>query len=337
MPSSRQIHMHFYNPPRWFKNVSEVFKRCPRNCSMSAGKGQDYYDKDVVIFFSQTLGAYPEKKRRGQIWVLYGKEPPPLHHRHIRKWKGLFNWTMTYRRDSDIQCRYGHFESKFNSLLRSPNITFKYRSVVDSAKSLKPKGHASSTAWFVSRCHAQSRREDYVAILNKTQSVDVFGRCGTIKCSKEDNSQCLSLLSRNYRFYLSFENSLCRDYITEKSFNFYTKTLDTVPITRGFGGIHSLYLPPGSFIDTSNYDHIDELGHFLNYLSKNDTLYSRYFQWRKYYQANLNIIDPFCELCDRMHLPDVNTRYHRVYNNIHQWFFGSSNVTMCTNAEDLRK
>ncbi len=43
--------------------------------------------------------------------------------------------------------------------------------------------------------------------------VDLFGRGNKILPKSEDGFQWIS---ENYKFYLAFENSNCRDYITEK-------------------------------------------------------------------------------------------------------------------------
>ena len=41
--------------------------------------------------------------------------------------------------------------------------------------------------------------------------------CGPFQCPKSDNSSvCSDLLNNDYKFYLSFENSNCLDYMTEK-------------------------------------------------------------------------------------------------------------------------
>jgi hypothetical protein len=76
-------------------------------------------------------------------------------------------------------------------------------------------------AWIVSNCITSSRREDYVRKLKEHVSIDIFGGCtgfGAKRfCSYEDKkAECYNAFRSEYRFYLSFENSVCKDYVTEK-------------------------------------------------------------------------------------------------------------------------
>ena len=90
----------------------------------------------------------------------------------------FFNWTMTYCLDSDI--------------------------VV-----LQPYGRL--------RCiRTESRRELLVRNLSLFISVDIFGSCSDDnKWCGWNRTECDAILNY-YHFYLSLENSLCPDYVTEK-------------------------------------------------------------------------------------------------------------------------
>ena len=55
----------------------------------------------------------------------------------------------------------------------------KSQSELDAVISKKTKG----VAWIVSNCHSSGGREDYVTELKKYIPVDVYGRCGTLKCN----------------------------------------------------------------------------------------------------------------------------------------------------------
>lgn len=58
------------------------------------------------------------------------------------------------------------------------------------------------------------------------------------------------MLEQDYKFYLSFENSICVDYVTEKFYN--ALLFNTVPIVYG-GADYSRLAPNMSYIDIRNY------------------------------------------------------------------------------------
>jgi hypothetical protein len=98
-------------------------------------------------------------------------------------------------------------------------------------------------AWFVSNCGARyshlfsyeirqsldfeqriyffffrNGRLNYARELGKYINVDIYGACGSKRCARSSADKCFSLLDKEYKFYLAFENSNCKNYITEKFF-----------------------------------------------------------------------------------------------------------------------
>ena len=62
-----------------------------------------------------------------------------------------------------------------------------------------------------------------------------------MSCKRDDSTdsvECMKMLERDYKFYLSFENSLCLDYVTEKYFR--TMQYDIIPITLNLANHSSL-------------------------------------------------------------------------------------------------
>lgn len=70
----------------------------------------------------------------------------------------------------------------------------------------------------MSNCSARNNRLQFAHELSKYIQVDIYGACGNLKCSRTTSDKCFDILDRDYKFYLAFENSNCRDYITEKFF-----------------------------------------------------------------------------------------------------------------------
>ena len=86
----------------------------------------------------------------------------------------------------------------------------------------------------MSHCETFSRRELYVNELTKYINIDIYGSCGNYFNQKgarvlkdpcknyiDNKDECIHKLFNSYKFYLSFENSLCNEYITEKFWKIY--------------------------------------------------------------------------------------------------------------------
>ncbi|KAK8736377.1 hypothetical protein OTU49_004966 [Cherax quadricarinatus] len=154
-------------------------------------------------------------------------------------------------------------------------------------------------AWMASHCHVPSRREEYVAHLQKYVSVDVYGRCGSLRCGERRqhrNDTCWrKILAPKYLFYLAFENSACDDYITEKLWR--PLLHGVVPVVLG-GADYSKFLPPHSYINAQGLQP-RELGRILRELEASPEEYSKFHLWRGFWRATLR--PPLCELCLKAH------------------------------------
>ncbi|EUB56139.1 Glycoprotein 3-alpha-L-fucosyltransferase A [Echinococcus granulosus] len=111
------------------------------------------------------------------------------------------------------------------------------------------------------------------------QQVDVYGGMGRETPPGRDP---LQWISEHYKFYLAFENSNCRYYITEKvTVNALRNGM--VPIVLGaYKEDYESVLPPYSYINVDDFKSISELVQYLLYLDRNDTAYAEYFAWKEY-------------------------------------------------------
>ena len=107
----------FYKYPGWGIGLgNEPFHRlnCEvRNCEFTDNLA-DFDTSDVVLFHIHELAKKPPQRSFSkQRWVFWMKEAPGLSiNLNYKEWKGLFNWTMTYRLDSDIINLYGNVKKK---------------------------------------------------------------------------------------------------------------------------------------------------------------------------------------------------------------------------------
>lgn len=164
-----------------------------------------------------------------QVWILYYLECP--YHTPNIKNPEVFNWTATYRRDSDLVApyeRWYYYNSQvtqvesldrnyaLNKTKKVKNFWNQYNSKSSQYRYLMKS--IFQVAWFVSNCGARNHRLQYANELKKYIQVDIYGACGTMRCPRYNADKCFEILDKDYKFYLAFENSNCRDYITEKFF-----------------------------------------------------------------------------------------------------------------------
>lgn len=182
-------------------------------------------DYDVILFNAVNLTDFqqPLERSERQRYVFVSDEPP-IYYPVPSHYNGFFNWTWTYKLDSDALLRYLIVKNKKGEVV-GPKLDVHWMDVNEMkpvSKFIKHKlgNKNKAVAWFVSHCETPDHREVYVQSLNNELEqyklkVDVFGKCGDLKCPKE-NKECYAMLESDYYFYLAFENSMGEDYVTEK-------------------------------------------------------------------------------------------------------------------------
>ncbi|XP_066953050.1 alpha-(1,3)-fucosyltransferase C-like [Macrobrachium rosenbergii] len=280
-----------------------------------------------TCFTTANRNLFPPEEADALIWHLRSEDKsfPPKRSPHTRyvfwllesamhvgsnlsDFGNVFNWTFTYRLDSDFYSPLGRVyrSREIRPLPVGKNYAF---------------GKTKFAAWFVSNCNTKSGRATLVKTLQRWIPVDVYGYCGPLKCSRQFGySTCYDMLERDYKFYFSFENSLCKDYATEKIFN--VLRYNVIPVVYGLLN-YTAHVPPGSYINALDFPTAKSLADYLQYLDKNDTAYNEYFRWKAYHTFPVEwsmLAKPWCDLCARLH--EDQTR--KVYGDLHKWFITDS-------------
>lgn len=277
-----------------------------------------HYDAIVVVFNDEFLSLddlmmpqFPNGRNPNQRLIFFTQESPSAlrSHYNMTHFNNYFNWTMTYMNNSDIPLLYGRIIPKASAPKTQKEVA-QLRNEARQSIRKRPSSQIrrkkkKKVAWMVSHCWTNSMRELYVMELKKYIDVDVYGGCGNFTCAihalHSSDPQCYDMLQSDYKFYLSFENSFCKDYVTEKFFKIMAH--DIIPVAYG-GADYTKYAPPHSYINAVKFKP-KELADYLDLLDANDTLYNEYFWWKDHYHVEFSVDDMsrhgFCDLCQKMH------------------------------------
>ncbi|XP_064611568.1 glycoprotein 3-alpha-L-fucosyltransferase A-like [Liolophura sinensis] len=249
--------------------IDDIFKHCPvSSCEFTRNRKQ-LKRSDVVVFHPRNMheDRLPSRKWPHQRWLLFNLEPPYFTGIQPQRYNNLFNWTMTYREDSDFVYSYNQVERhRDNSSFTDVKIERKSKLAIA----------------MISNCFATNNRLEYIQELRKHIPLDFYGRCAGRVCSP---GACNDTAMKKYKFYLAFENGNCVSYITEKFWN-PLLLFEAVPVVLGGSSPrdYELVAPPGSYINTADFSSPKELAAYLLKLDKNDQLYMEYHKWRKNYR-----------------------------------------------------
>lgn len=239
------------SPFQYFGVGNKIFKqkKCKwDNCYIITNRALmgDYTEFDVIAFAGPqllpilTLGDLPLRRRIRQKYVYANIESSANYPLCSQVWNDFFNWTWTYKLNSDAVWGYMAIRNATRHVI-GPKINMHWMQStqmddIDEELKNKLKTKKKTAAWFVSNCLSQSLREHYVEKLRLhlrkfNMDIDIFGKCGQFGCPREIMPRCLAQLDKTYYFYLAFENAISEDYVTERIV--YALKYNTVPIVYG--------------------------------------------------------------------------------------------------------
>ena len=289
-----------------FSDTAHVM--CPDNCVVGvrvATEKEYFSNMDVILlgmlpknFGGQLDSLSAIKPTQGQTWIYYSTESPLRVLRWVQDMELQnirYHKSMTYHMDSEIPQPFGYFVQSNTS-----------RKVYDEGLPNFAKNKTHLIAWMVSNCDEIFwSRSMFVEDLMVYIHVDVYGRCGSLKCTPRDSEECDWMLSK-YKFYLALANSECRHYITEKFWKTALKH-NIVPVIYGAPKTDvDRFAPPNSYIHIADFSSTEELANYLTLIDKNDTLYNSFFEWKKRGYVRTNFPPQPSLFCDILSHLDSN-------------------------------
>ncbi|XP_078481479.1 alpha-fucosyltransferase homologue [Ciona intestinalis] len=331
------IYILFWVPPFGSKTQYNLDK-CG-DCIVTYNQNDLDRAEAVVLHFTEaTEQGIPDKSRRkpNQMFTFYSMENPwsvsVLRGMSFKVFDNYFNWTMSFRRDSNIFHPYlVWFEE--DGLFNGDTSKHYSEQVVKDI--LSKKQNDTLAFWLVSNCgftHGAKIRKVLVEEM-ESAGLTIDKRGG---CFGKSVPQDRQAFAEKFKFYLAFENGVhCRDYVTEK---FWSNALiaGLVPVVWGpkRKDIEAL-APKGSFIFYEDFNSSAELVKYLQYLNTNDTAYAEYFNWRlklptieefslieyKGYRRNTGM----CQMCRLLWQKRLYNNVSNVVASLEDWWRNSDN------------
>lgn len=258
---------------------------------------------DVVVFHHRELMLRRQDlpltlpRPEGQRWAWMSLEAPS-HNGNLNGFANIFNITVSYKRNADVTVPYGELLPKLAEGQVVGDSSLKKDALV---------------CWVVSNYRNHHKRSKVYNKLNAAVPVKVYGSWNKKPLS---SGALLPTISRCY-FYLAFENSVSRDYITEKLWrNSYLA--GAVPVVLGPPlSDYKAVAPPHSFIHVDDFASVEELGKHLQQLAQDKKRYSEYFTWKQKWILKLytDWRERLCKICS---LYDTLPQ-QRVYADLESW------------------
>lgn len=272
-----------------------------RGCHLTTNRS-GHEEAQAILFHHRDLmvqggpSQFPGGPRPpAQRWVWMNFESPS-HSEGLHDLAGIFNWTMTYRVDSDVFVPYGYLRAR------------------EPMASLTLPRKTKLVAWVISNWNEEHARVRYYRQLKNYLPIDIYGARGLDL--QEDS--VVKIVSQ-YKFYLAFENSRHPDYITEKLWRNAFQSW-AVPVVLGPSRAnYELFVPSNSFIHIDDFSGPMQLARYLKFLDRNKRQYKKYFAWRKRYEVQETSFwdEHCCRVCEVVRTAG---QQHKTVQNLASWF-----------------
>ena len=278
-----------------------------KDCKMSNNvtcfytDNSSYYPMADVLFINeckrpQTHPAYPE-----QLIIRYN---------HEAEWKDCNN--PSNDKLADLRISY-----TLSSTLPYPYLCrADVKDQLLEVFKLKPPSGRKGVVMFVSNCHTgySQWRYKYLKELMQYVHIDSHGDCmhNTNATSSRHSDLNLAAIfsikidfikTSQYKFLISFENTLSPEYVTEKLWHAYLS--QTIPIYYGAPEVYNQVPGNNTFIDATKFVGPKELADYIKRVDQDETLYQSYFNFNSSvtinYQKNCPPQPLGCAICNRMY------------------------------------
>lgn len=232
-----------------------------------------------------------------QKWIWMNMESPS-NTPQIPHLDNLFNVSLSYRQDADITVPYGWVVSTRQE-----------------QKDFTPPKKDKMVCWIVSNFQFLHRRAQVYDELRRYVDIHTFG----VSFNQPVTAESYREIITSCKFYLSFENSEHKDYITEKLYN--ALQLGAVPVVLGPSRQnYERFIPRDAFIHVNDFSSVRALAKYLLLLSRHEELYGRYFNWRRHFEVKISSFptEHACYSCDYMR----RHKEYQVLTNLYQWYWG---------------
>lgn len=270
--------------------IKDAREKCSTECIFTENR-KELRSADGVLFHAKThsMNDFPPRKGRpDQKYMMVSLEQPayaPLM--KSEKYLDKFDYIMTYDLDSTIPIITIHPHYASEEYYNAPVVPW------DKKK--------DAAVVFISNCKnaGAETRLRYIEKLMNHMEIHSYGRCLKNKDEPPRGKRSLNENKRfvlsQYKWYLAFENSVIKDYVSEKVYD--GMLAGTVPVYSGALSVDKLLPNPASVVKVSDFpDGPKQLAEYLIRVGKDRDKYEAHLSWKK--NPLKSEVDAFQEVID---------------------------------------